>query len=85
MFLFEQESVRKELERLFGIVQSRFEIILLENRSWDLFATIIVSNCCIIMPDILVRIPQHIVETGQEIKVLDVGNFMEREEIRMEK
>ena len=55
-YSFNQESIRKDIERLFGILQSRFEILRRENRRWELHETIRISNCCVILHNIMVRL-----------------------------
>lgn len=53
------EGRRKDIERLFGVLQSRFEILRREVRVWDLIYILAYSNTCIILHNMIVRILQE--------------------------
>jgi hypothetical protein len=50
-----QESVRKDVECLFGVLQSRFEILRREIRCWELDDIISIANTCMILHNMIVR------------------------------
>lgn len=54
-----QEGRRKDVERLFGVLQSRFEILRREIRKWDLIDIIDISNTCVILHNLIVRMQQE--------------------------
>ncbi len=54
-----QEATRKDIERLFGVLQSRFRILRLEFEHWSLDNIIMISNTCVILHNIIVRMQQH--------------------------
>lgn len=43
------EGTRKDIDRCFGVLQSRFEIIRRENRRWEKEEVLIVSEVCVIL------------------------------------
>lgn len=53
-----QESVRKDIERMFGVVQSRFGILRHEVKGWRLEDLITIADCCIILHNLIVRMQQ---------------------------
>ena len=53
-----QETVRKDVERLFGVLQSRFEILRREFRYWDRDFIVQVTNVCVILHNLIVRMQQ---------------------------
>lgn len=68
-----QEAVWKDVERLFGSLQSLFEILRCVNRRWDLNKTIRISNSCFILHNILLYMNQYMekensVVTGPVLK-----------------
>ena len=54
-----QEGVRKDIERLFGVLQTRFEILRREFKTWDKDIIISVTNVCVILNNIVVRMQQR--------------------------
>ena len=54
-----QEAVRKDVERLFGVLQSRFEILRREMRGWDVEDVVKISQVCVIMHNMIVRMQQN--------------------------
>lgn len=54
-----QETVRKDIERMFGVRQSRFEILRQEMRYCHVQAIICISNTCIILHNLIVRMQQN--------------------------
>ena len=50
-----QEAARKDVERLFGVVQSRFEILRRELRKWELDDVVTIANACMILHNLIVR------------------------------
>lgn len=75
-FSFRQESVRKDIERLFGIMQGRFEIIRRESRRWDLFETIRISNTCVTLHNLIVRMKQKCDNDLDAVTDIDVDCIM---------
>lgn len=72
-----QEAVRKDVERFFGCIQSRFEVLRRENRKWDLDDIITITQCCVILHNIIVRMHQN-VEFRTEMGEVDaVSEFFE--------
>ena len=69
-----QESVRKTVQRFFGVLQSRFEYLGRENRKWELCDVITISQDCVILHNKIVRMQQtgesH-AEAGAEKLVLE--------------
>jgi hypothetical protein len=51
-----QESTRKDVERLFGCLQSRFKILRREWFEWDINFVVQVSEVCIILHNMLVEL-----------------------------
>ena len=83
-YSFNQESVRKDVERLFGILQSRFEILRRESRRWDLSETIRISNVCVILHNIITRMSQYQKENLQVAVSSDLEHIMTVEFRRMD-
>lgn len=54
-----QEGRRKDLERLFGVLQSRFEILRKEMRNWDLIDIVDISNTCVFIHNMIVKMQQE--------------------------
>ena len=54
-----QEAVRKDVERFFGVLQSRFEILRREMRGWDVEEVVKISQACVIMHNLIVRMQQN--------------------------
>ncbi len=57
-FSARQEAIRKDIERLFGVLQSRFGILRLEFETWDLDNIISIANTCVILHNMIVRMQQ---------------------------
>lgn len=70
-FLFAHESVRKDIERLCGILQSPFEIIGREIRRLNLHETIGISNTFVKFHNILIFINQATLSEHHGISVSD--------------
>ncbi len=66
-----QEATRKDVERLFAVLQSRFGILRLETEAWTLDYIIDFSNTCVILHNIIVRMQQN-GEFYEEVGDLDV-------------
>lgn len=65
-----QESVRKDVERCFGVLQSRFEILRRENRRWDVNEVARISETCVILHNMLVKMVEDgdiQMEDGEDI------------------
>lgn len=54
-----QESVRKDIERMFGVLQSRLEIISQEFRQWYLEDILRISDTCSILHNMIIRMQQN--------------------------
>ncbi len=57
-FSARQEATRKDVERLFGVLQSRFGVLRLEFETWDLTTIIAISNTCVILHNMIIRMQQ---------------------------
>lgn len=53
-----QEEVRKDIERLFGVVQGRFRILRRESDLWAVEDVVLVSEVFQILHSILIRMQQ---------------------------
>lgn len=53
-----QEARRKDIERCFGVLQSRFQILRRENMRWDKREIVRISETCVILHNILIRMMQ---------------------------
>lgn len=53
-----QEAKRKDVERLFGVLQARFGILRRELKQWDIIDILNISNACIILHNMIVRMQQ---------------------------
>lgn len=51
-----KDSILKDIERFFGILQSRSEIIRRENRRWQKEEVITISDVCVIIHNILISL-----------------------------
>lgn len=54
-----QEAKRKDIERLFGVLQARFAILRRELKQWDIIDILNISNSCVILHNMIVRIQQE--------------------------
>lgn len=54
-----QECFRKSIECCFGILQGRFSITRKENFRWELDEVVRISNCCVILHNMWIRIRQY--------------------------
>lgn len=50
-----QEAIRKDIERCFGVLQSRFEVLRRENRRWTKGDVVRTSEVCAIIHNMLVK------------------------------
>lgn len=82
-----QEGVRKDVERLFGVVQGRFKVLRRESELWNVEDVVLVSEVCVILHNILIRIQQS---SGfdEEIQVEDttldmIAQFIEEDTDRL--
>lgn len=50
-----QEAIRKDIERCFGVLQSRFEILRRENRRWNKDEVVRISEVCAIIHNMIIR------------------------------
>lgn len=82
-YSFKQESIRKDVERLFGILQSRFEILRRENRRWELYETIRISNTCVVLHNMMIRMRQFVHISEAVVSTSHVNRIMETEYHRM--
>ncbi|XP_058733852.1 uncharacterized protein LOC131605522 [Vicia villosa] len=55
LFAQHQEGARKDIERAFGVLQSRFAIIRNPARSWHLDTLQCIMNTCIILHNMIVE------------------------------
>lgn len=55
-----QESVRKDVERAFGVLQARFEIVKNLVRQWDLATIEDIMLACIIMHNMIIEDEQDL-------------------------
>ncbi len=74
-----QESERKDVERLFGVLQSRFEILRRENRRTDINDIITIGNTCVILHNIIVRIKQYVNVDEDVVTIDDIHRIMTTE------
>ena len=51
-----QESVRKDIERLFGVIQGRFRILRNELLKWSDTSIIEILNVCAIIHNMIVKL-----------------------------
>lgn len=54
-----QESARKDIERFFGVLQSRFEILRREFRKWEIDDIISIAEACVILHNLIVRMQMN--------------------------
>ena len=54
-----QEALWKDLERFFGVIRSKFEILRPEMRGWDVEDVVKISQICVIMHNMIVRLQQN--------------------------
>ncbi len=80
-----QESQRKDVERLFGVLQSRFEILRKENRRTDLNHIITLGNTCIILHNITIRMKQHFNIDDHSMSLEDIRDIMQTETVMANK
>lgn len=67
--------MRKDVECLFGILQSRFHILLRENQRWPIIEIICIGNCCVILHNFLIRFKQYldsVHSSGQQYDIADM-------------
>ena len=78
-----QEGIRKDIERLFGVLQTRFEILRREFKTWDKELIISVTNVCVILNNMIVRMHQkgELLDEVGNINV--VSEMLEEEEERL--
>ena len=77
-----QEAVRKDVERLFGVLQTRFEILRREMRKWDFNELVRITNVCIILHNMIVRMQQN-GDFEEEAQGVDVVTELLEEEEQM--
>lgn len=53
-----QEATRKDMERCLGVMQARFEIVSRENGLWNKLEVVRISNTCVILRNLLIRMVQ---------------------------
>lgn len=53
-----QESVRKDIERIFGVLQGRFEILRNEMLEWSNTSIVEILHACVIIHNMIVKIYQ---------------------------
>lgn len=76
-----QEGVRKDIERLFGILQIRFAIMRREFLGWDINEILKITNVCVILHNMMVRMNQNgdlTEEMGEDDAVTEIMD-MEQE------
>ena len=54
-----QESIRKDVERAFGILQARFAIVRMPSRLWSVEDMGMIMKCCIILHNMVVEDERH--------------------------
>ena len=70
-----QEGRRKDIERAFGVLQARFRILRLENHRWDREEIIGISNTCVILHNLLIRMSQRgcfAEDIAEELEDIDI-------------
>lgn len=55
-FTKNQEAIRKDIERCFGVLQARFGVLRRENRRWDVNEVVGISNACVVLHNMLVNL-----------------------------
>ena len=50
-----QESIRKDIERAFGVLQARFAIVKIAARQWKKSSMSMIMKCCIILHNMIVE------------------------------
>lgn len=58
MYTNREESIKKEKEKCFSVLQARFEILRRENRRWDKKEVVMISEVCAILHNIIKRMVQ---------------------------
>lgn len=76
MYTNMQEELRKDVERRFGVLQSRWEIVRGENRLWDKEEVLILSEACVIIYSILVTMV-HSGSLDGDGKEITIGEIYE--------
>lgn len=59
LFSSNQGGARKDVERLFVMIQGRFHILIPEIRSWELNKSVLIVNTCVILHNLIVRMQQN--------------------------
>ena len=76
-----QESVRKDIERFFGVLQGRFRILRHELHEWSDELIILISKVCVILHNMIVdmwRQGELRTEMGENGEIVDVvGEFVD--------
>lgn len=65
-----QEGTRKDVERLFGVFQTRFAVMRRESMLWASDDVVSVSECCVILHNMLIRMWQR----GEFEEDMEEGN-----------
>jgi hypothetical protein len=55
-----QESCRKDVERCFGVLEARFQIVKNPSRLWDSHDMALVMQACIILHNMIVQDERHL-------------------------
>jgi len=58
-FSSNQEAARKDIERFFGVLKGRFQILRRELKVWELDDIILISKTCVILHNLIVRMQQN--------------------------
>lgn len=74
-----QESIRKDVECLFGVLQLRFGIMRRENQRWDLNEIVRIGNVCVILHNIIVRMLQYKDCSEEHTNYLDIHDMFRLE------
>jgi hypothetical protein len=70
-----QEAVRKDVERAFGVLQSRFAIVRGPARFWDQETLGDIMKACIIMHNMIVE-DKHVLENRCKPNSLSISPFL---------
>lgn len=71
-----QEALRKDIERAFGVLQARFNVLRKESYLWRKKEVLAVSRTCVILHNMLVRMNQEVcfeddfIEEGQTVNIV---------------